>query len=363
MFRDSPEWGSSAIIVPWYIYEWYGDTTELVKNYDMMVRYRDYLKGKAKAHILYQGLGDWYDLGPKPPGTSQLTPKGLTATAIYYYDLQIMAKTAALLGRKQDAQDYLSESNEVKKAFNEKFLHVAAQANGAIEAYYGTGSQTADAMALYMGLVPDSLHDNVVHHFVAGIKQGGYRLTAGDIGYRYVLRVLEQEGYNDVIFKMNNRSDVPGYGYQLAKGATALTESWQALASVSNNHFMLGHLMEWFYSGILGIRLNLAAALEVKGSTPLVIAPQMVGDLSWAKGSYHSVYGKIEVEWYKKSGRIVVDVSVPVGLEAEVRLPYVQGAELLGQSSLKAKVQAIGHAKCFVFQVGSGTHKYIINLK
>ena len=79
-------------------------------------------------------------------------------------------------------------------------------------------------------------------------------LTAGDIGYRYLLKVLDDEGRSDVIFDMNDRSDVPGYGYQLAKGATALTESWQALPSVSNNHFMLGHIMEWFYSGLGGIR-------------------------------------------------------------------------------------------------------------
>ena len=79
-------------------------------------------------------------------------------------------------------------------------------------------------------------------------------LTAGDIGYRYLLRVLEQEGQSQLIYEMNSKTDVPGYGYQLSKGATSLTESWAALKYVSNNHMMLGHLMEWFYSGIGGIR-------------------------------------------------------------------------------------------------------------
>src|SRR5690606_31553891 len=85
MFRDSPEWGSNSIIMPWYMYQWYGDREGLVSSYPMMQKYIAYLQTKAKNNILSQGLGDWYDLGPKPPGVSQLTPMGVTGTAIYYY--------------------------------------------------------------------------------------------------------------------------------------------------------------------------------------------------------------------------------------------------------------------------------------
>jgi len=363
MFRDSPEWGSSSIIVPWYIYEWYGDSTELIKNYDMMVRYRNYLKGKAKDHILYQGLGDWYDLGPNPPGTSQLTPQGLTATAIYYYDLTILARTASLLGHKEDMDGFVMEAKEVKAAFNKLFLHMKPARSGSITAYYGTGSQTADAMALYMDLVPDTLHDAIVRNLVKGIVKSGYKLTAGDIGYRYLLCVLEKEGYNEIIFKMNNRSDVPGYGYQLAHGATALTESWQALPTVSNNHFMLGHIMEWFYSGILGIRLNLTQASDNDTNLPLVIEPQMVGDLKWAKGSYNSVYGPIQVAWQKSAHHIELKVVIPVGLEAELRLPYHKGAKPAGVGLSQLTVKKIGSDRYFVTKVRSGHHLYSINTK
>ena len=101
MFRDSPEWGSSCIIMPWYMYQWYGDKQLLMEAYPMMQQYIDYLKTKSKGHILTQGLGDWYDLGPKPPGVSQLTPMGVTGTAIYYYDLNIASKIATLLGKNR----------------------------------------------------------------------------------------------------------------------------------------------------------------------------------------------------------------------------------------------------------------------
>ena len=368
IFRDSPEWGSSAVILPWYLYEWYGDQSELQKNYDMMQRYVQYIDGQAKAHIVYKGLGDWYDLGPKPPGVSQLTPSGLTATAIYYYDLKIMEKAARLLDKQGDAAKYAAAAAVVQKAFNEKFLKVDKAAG---ETYYGTGSQTADAMAIYMGLVPPSLADKVLTHLVKGIQENGYKLTAGDIGYRYVLRVLEEGGYSDIIFKMNNRSEVPGYGYQLAHGATALTEAWDARASSSQNHFMLGHLMEWFYSGLLGIRLNLAqdsSSLQ-QWPAPLVIQPAVVGDLSSAEGSYESVFGSIKSAWQKKLTKqgvsLSLSVEVPVGLSAVVKLPFaLEGKKIdlprlyqtLGVAS-KVQSQSGVDQNYIALPVGSGVYQ------
>ncbi|HTN37245.1 MAG TPA: family 78 glycoside hydrolase catalytic domain [Arachidicoccus sp.] len=324
MFRDSPEWGSSSIIVPWYLYQWYGDSSELRKSYSMMTRYIDYLGTKAKAGILYQGLGDWYDLGPNGPGVSQLTPAGLTGTAIYYYDLCLLDKIAGLLNHPRDQQQYQALLIATKKAFNDKFLHQEKDSTGQHVVYYGSGSQTADAMAVYMNLVPAGLKDKVVKHLIEGIKANKYGLTAGDIGYRYVLRVLEQEGYSEVIYRMNSRSDVPGYGYQLAKGATALTESWQALSTVSNNHFMLGHLMEWFYSGVLGIR----QAPGVPGCSQMIIQPEMVGDLTWAKGDYQTPYGSMKVDWQKQKTGLILKVRVPIGVKAKIRLPYYPGMKI-----------------------------------
>ena len=98
------------------------------------------------------------------------------------------------------------------------------------------------------------------------------------------LRVLEQEGHSQLIYEMNSKTDVPGYGYQLSKGATSLTESWAGLKYVSNNHMMLGHLMEWFYSGIGGIRQTEGS----KSYENLLIEPEPVGDLTWAETSFPS---------------------------------------------------------------------------
>jgi len=309
-FRDSPEWGSASIILPWYNYQWYADKQTLAEAYTMMQRYIAYLHKKSDNYILLQGLGDWYDIGPNHPGVSQLTPMGVTGTATFYYDLTIVKQVAQLLNKPADAKKYAALALAVKKSFNEKFFNAAAKE-------YATGSQAANAMALFMGLVEPQYRKAVVNNLVKDIRTRGNALSAGDIGYRYVLRALEDAGRSDIIFDMNSRNDVPGYGYQLAHGATALTESWQAYPSVSNNHFMLGHLMEWFYAGLAGIKQAEGSA----GYKKIIIHPQPVGDITHTKAEYHSAYGLIKSEWTRTSGTFTLKITIPANTTAEIYLP------------------------------------------
>lgn len=329
-FDESPEWGSAAIILPWYNYKWYGDKQLLTEAYPMMQRYVEYLLTKDSAFILQHGLGDWYDIGPKKSGFAQMTKKGITATATLYYDLTIMAEIAKLLNREAAVKKYTMLAAEVKKAFNAAFFNKQKM-------QYDSASQTANAMALYMNLVELPYKKAVTDALVKDIKSRNNGLTAGDIGYRYVLRALEDAGRSDVIFDMNSRDDVPGYGFQLKHGATALTESWQAYESVSNNHFMLGHLMEWFYAGLAGIKQtkNSAAFKNVE------IRPQPVGDITHAKGSYHSVYGEVVSEWKIVNGKFELAITVPANTTADVYLP--------------------GNKKAI--KTGSGKHSFVVKLK
>jgi alpha-L-rhamnosidase len=351
-FRDSPEWGSNAVILPWYVYQWYGDREVLVQNYDMIKRYLAYLDKKSQNHLLYQGLGDWYDLGPKPPGVSQLTPQGITATSIYYYDLDIAIKIAILLGKTEDAASYKKLAIEVKQAYNKTFFNADTK-------QYGTGSQAANAMSVYAGLVEPQYKTAVVNNIVKDIRDRGNALTAGDIGYRYLLRVLDDAGRSDVIYDMNSRSDVPGYGYQLAHGATALTESWAALPSVSNNHFMLGHLMEWFYSGLAGIR----PADDAIAFNKIEIRPETVGDVTGAKANYQSPYGNIVSSWKKDKTQFKLEVSIPVNTTASIFLPVksnaaitVDGQNIKTRHDLKFVGYHDGKAE---IKAGSGNYTFI----
>ena len=352
-FRDSPEWGSSSIILPWYLYKWYGDTRAMEKAYPMMKRYMAYLGSKAENHILDHGLGDWYDLGPKPPGPAQLTPRSLTATAIYYHDLKLISQMAEMLDQITDVDHYARLAEQVRLAFNNQFFHTE-------EKKYATGSQTSYAMPLYFGMVDEAYEQEVRENLAKELERNNNALTSGDVGYRYLVQTLQESGYSDIIYKMNYRSDVPGYGYQLEKGATSLTESWKA-EGASHNHMMLGHLMEWFYSGLGGIR-------QAKNSVAyknIVIEPQVVGDVNSCRTIYDSPYGKISCDWrVMEENNFEMTIEIPCNTTATVYVPVgVKKSVTINNTSLDNRqldvIQRSGKNSA-IFQVGSGTHYFTV---
>jgi alpha-L-rhamnosidase len=309
-FRDSPEWGSAAVILPCLIYKWYGDKSVMEKVWPMMKKYVEYLGSKSNNHILSHGLGDWYDLGPKFPGQAQLTPKELTATAIYYYDVKLLSQMAKILKNDDEAKRFSKLAEEIKDAFNKKFFNQETKV-------YSTSSQTAMAMPLCVGLVEEKYREEVFENLVSSINQSGKALTAGDVGFHFLVKALQEGGASQLIYEMNYRNDVPGYGFQLKKGATALTESWAALKEASNNHLMLGHIMEWFYSGLAGIRQS----EDSEAYRKIIIEPHYVGDIQWVRAHYNSPNGRLLSEWQIKSDKVTLNIQVPVNSKAEVHIP------------------------------------------
>ncbi|MCD8166476.1 MAG: family 78 glycoside hydrolase catalytic domain [Bacteroides sp.] len=348
-FHDSPEWGSAAIIPPWFLYQWYGDASVIADYYPMMEKYINYLHSRTDNHILYHGLGDWYDLGPAHPGYSQLTARGLTPTAIYYYDLHIMACCALLLGNEEEARYYEELADEVKKAFNEKFFDRE-------KGYYDRGSQTANAMPLYLGIVEPEYREQVLGQIIQNIREQDNSITSGDIGFSYLLRVLERENASEVIFDMNNQTHKPGYGYQLMQGATSLTESWTALQTASHNHCMLGHLLEWFYSGLGGIKTD-PDALAYKR---FMIRPDPVGDITSARVTFESPYGKIFHAWEKRENRYKSHITIPANTTAVICLPEAP-RECITENGVPVdnnpSVTYLGtDGKYTMYEAGSGTY-------
>ncbi len=307
-FRDSPEWGSACVLLPWQLYQWYGDVQILNEQYPTMQRYAAYLGTQADRHIVSEGLGDWYDLGPKHPGPAQLTPTSLTATAFYYRDLVILEQTAQLLHKTDEAAEYHNLAAQVREAFNDALYHPDTH-------HYATASQTANALPLVMGLAPTEDRPAILKNLVVGIRRNHNRLTAGDIGYRYLLRALADGGRSDVIFDMNSGSDHPGYGFIINTGATALTEAWNGRAS--QDHFMLGHIMEWFYGDLAGIRCDPEAVAFRK----IIIEPTPVGDVTWAKASCDSASGAIASSWQRNGEHFNLDVTIPPNTTATVFIP------------------------------------------
>jgi len=354
-FRDSPEWGSACVLVPWQQYEWTGDMDLLRRSYDMMKRYVDYLGSRAVDHVVSYGLGDWYDLGPNPPGRAQLTPVALTATAFYYYDAWILSRVAARLGDPDAAAQYGELAGQIRAAFNRAFFDPAT-------GRYATGAQCANAIPLVMDLVEPARRAGVLAAVVADVRGRGNALTAGDVGYRYLLRALADGGRSDVIFDLNNQSEKPGYGFQLAHGATSLTEAWDADRRSSQNHFMLGQINEWFYHDLAGIQGD----PEGPGFKKIIIKPAVVGDLTWVRADYTSVHGRITSKWKRKESGFSLGVSIPANTTATIWVP-AKDAGSVTEGSLPAGQNPDVHflrmaEGCAVYAVGSGDYTFASTL-
>ena len=305
LFDDSPEWGSTLVILPFMYYDQYGDSTLITDNYEPMRRYVDYLTMRADNGIVSHGLGDWYDYGPWRAGFSKNTPVPLVATAHYIFDLQLLVRAARMTGRTADAEKYSALLDKTVESFNREFFNPDS-------CTYGTGSQTSNALPLYLGLTGGN-KQGVLASLVNDIKEHGTRLTTGDVGNRYLFQTLAQNGLNELLYTMLNHYETPGYGFQLRHGATTLTEQWDPNQGSSLNHFMMGQIDEWLFKTLAGIQNQPGT----HGLRHLLIQPTLVGDLQYVKASTHSLYGKISVDCTRTS----LTVEIPVGSDATVVLP------------------------------------------
>lgn len=309
-FRDSPEWGSAGVINPWNAYLAYGDRRTLETHYGVMRRYVDYLGSKTKDHIVSHGLGDWCDVGPGGPGESKLTSKEVTATAVYYQDLCILQQVASLLGKVDEASAIAARAAEVRAAFNKALYHPDTK-------QYDRNSQTANAMPLILGIVDQTEREAVAKNLISVIQAANYHVTAGDVGFSYLVRALTDSEQGDVLYQMVCQTDGPGYAFQLEKGATSLAEAWDANPAMSQNHCMLGHVEGWFYRGLAGIRLN----PEEPGFKHFVLRPQFPEGLEWVKAHYDSIRGRIASEWQVDKDSGTWTVSIPPNTTATIFVP------------------------------------------
>ena len=304
LFDDSPEWGSTLIIMPFQYYEQYGDSTLITRNYPQMGEYADYLTSRSKDGIVNHGLGDWYDVVEGKAGFCHNTPIPLVATAHYIYDLQLLTRAARMVGNTADEKKYTDLCKSVTEAFNREFYKPDS-------CCYGTGSQASNALPLFLGVAGKN-RDAVLKSLVEDIRKHGNRLTTGDVGNRYLFMTLMQSGNDELLYSMLNHYDTPGYGFQIKQGATTLTEQWDPRQGSSWNHLMMGQIDEWFFKRIGGIQNRPGSV----GMRHLLISPTLVGDLTSVKASTTTLYGKVSVDCSKNS----ITVEIPVGCDATISL-------------------------------------------
>ena len=171
-------------------------------------------------------------------------------------------------------------------------------------------------MPLVVGLAPEEERAHVLDALIADVRAHDNHVTAGDIGFHYVVDALLDGVRSDVLYDMLERTDAPSYGYQLVKGATALTEAWDANPNTSQDHFMLGHAEEWFYRGLGGINIDFSA----QSPRQLVLRPQVVGKLTEVRTRYASAWGLIESDWRRGAADAEYEFTIPANATATVQL-------------------------------------------
>ena len=286
-FLESPEWGGAFIALPFLYRDFYGDDKLINRYRPQMKRYVDYLATQDSCYILRQGLGDWYDYGPGRAGFAQNTPMPLVSTAHYYWWNHLMGEARA---------------DSIKAAFIKEFYNPVTH-------QFAKGSQCAQAIALEMNLVPEGDREAVLQQLINDIHAHGNRLTTGDVGNRYLFSALIHHGQQELLYKMLNHYDVPGYGYQIKLGHTTLTEQWNPEHGASMNHFMMGHLNNLLVPYFLGIW---------RQGNNITIAPHPVGDLTWCRGQMDD----IKADWHIEGNTFELKVVIPDGLKATIRHPY-----------------------------------------
>ena len=373
-------WSSSFVLIPWYQYIFYGDTTVLEENYLSVLRYLNYLahqgsydiKPRARGsnplfdelpgdphltgHLQQSQWGDHLSLADNFYGRSGL-PLSIS-TAFYYRDIEVMEKIAHILGKNEHAEKYNLLASEVRKAFNDKFLSEN-------ENYYDDGSQSAQVWPLYFEIVPKEIEQAVINYLIDEIliKHDGHP-TTGYIGTKYMLDLLSKIGRDDIVWEMALKTDFPGWAYSLRNGRTTITEAWTD--GGSKNHVVLGAAIDkWFYNVLAGINPD----ENYPGFKRIIIKPYIPEhSLDWVDATIGTLYGEIRSSWNKKEDEIIFEFMIPANTSAEIHIPLIikdatifeSGKPVSRSNEVRIKENSRDEA---VFEIGSGEYQFVLSGK
>ena len=367
LYQDGVVWASTYIIVPHMLYDQYDDLGILNQHYDSMKKWTDYMTTFLENGVMTRNTyGDWC-FPPRSPAEMtvinssdpKLTTDGnLMSTAIFYHDLRLMARSARLLGKTEDAEHFETLAARMKVAFNHRYYNSQL-------GYYDNGTQTSCVLPLAFGLVPDEYKTNVFAHLIEKITvESDNHLGTGLIGGHYLMRVLSDNGRPDLAYAIATQTTYPSWGYMISKGATTIWELWNGDTADSgmnsrNIVMLIGDLNIWLHEYLGGIRSD----PEAPGFKKIIIKPEIVGDLAWVKDSYDSIHGRISSEWQPFAGQFDLRVTIPANTTATVYLPakdiksvteggkpvaQAEGVQFLRQENDRA-----------ILRVGSGNYVFI----
>jgi len=367
LYQDGIVWASTCIIIPHMLYDQYGDLAVLRQHYEAMKQWTDYMAGFLEQDLMPRNTyADWC-FPPKAAAEMTvinstdpaLTTSGnLMSTAVFYHDLRLMARSARLLGKAGEAEQFETLAGRMKVAFNRRYYDPQA-------GYYDNGTQTACVLPLAFGLVPEESKARVFAHLVEKITvESGNHLGTGLIGGHYLMRVLSDNGRPDLAFAIATQTSYPSWGYMISKGATTMWELWNgdtADAGMNSRNIvmLIGDLNIWLHEYLGGIRPD----PEAPGFKKIIIKPEMVAGLAWVRDSYDSIHGRIRSEWHQSAGQFDLRVTIPANTTATVYLPAknLDSVTENGRSgeNISGVTSAIMEGDRAVLAIGSGDYHFV----
>jgi alpha-L-rhamnosidase len=342
-FLDEPNWANGVIVIPWELYQVYGDTAAMSENYDAMVKWLGYeASNKAANGGNIPGLGDW--------SAAQSTTAQAVIDYGYYRAVATMAKIAQVLGKVGDAATYSALATSLAAEYNAKYLHTDSAGN----AWYANNTEASNAVALDAGLVPAQYQQAVVNSLVAAVQAYDDRIGTGSVALGPLFRALHAVGRDDLTYQMVTNPTGPSYTSIVNQGATTLWENLTGSGG-SKDHQFLGDVAAWQVHDLAGID-------QAPGSLAyrqLLIRPAVVGGLTHAAGSYTTPAGHASVSWtVNPDGRVTLTAAIPANTTAEIWVPTSGQPVTAPPTATFARTDTFDGIRYAVYNAGPGSYQF-----
>ncbi|MBO3679625.1 family 78 glycoside hydrolase catalytic domain [Streptomyces sp. NEAU-YJ-81] len=356
-----PDMAGGQVTLAWTLYEQYRDRDVLETAYPDMKRFVDRNATEVPGLIwpADKGFGDWCppDHGPQandgmgsPTAGDCTSEVSLVNTALSYQQARAAAKAAGVLGHRRDARHFESLAGRIKNAFNAHFLNEAGDT-------YGSGRQVTSILPLAFGLVPADKVADVGDQLARTIVEHDARhLDTGIFGTRYLVDALAPIGRIDLAMTMLHQRTYPGFGFQLAKGATTTWEQWLYRSSMeTHDHAMFAGINASLYTVLSGIRPT------EPGYRTIAVEPRIPGSLDQVSASQETVRGRVAAGWKKTGDTLRLTVTIPANSRAVVRVPLTHKDDRVQAPTDVRKIRATGEAVSY--RVGSGTWTFTVHAR
>ncbi|HKH94429.1 MAG TPA: alpha-L-rhamnosidase C-terminal domain-containing protein, partial [Gemmatimonadaceae bacterium] len=355
-------WADAAVIIPWNMYVIYGDRRVLETQYESMSRWVEFQRTRAGDDHIWDGdphFGDWLAFATTRsdyPGAT--TDKDLIATAFYAHSTDLLARSAKVLGKTEDARAYRDLFERIRAAWNKEYVTASGR--------LASNTQTAYALALEFGLLPESRRTDAGARLAADVRTIGH-LTTGFLGTPYLTDALTETGNLSEAYRLLLNRKYPSWLYPITQGATTIWERWdgqkpdksfQDVGMNSFNHYAYGAIGDWMVRTVAGLDLD----ETVPGFKHILVRPQPGGGLTSARAELMTPYGSAASGWKLEAGRMRMTVRVPPNARATVHLPAAKLASVTESGGAVGRAagvtSSVQSGDTAVVEIGSGEYTF-----